>query len=1126
MPRRLIGTSLILIFVGLLPFILSFFKVQLQWPTQLPEIPFVPVLVRQWFVQYGSFQLIAIVGVALLVLAAILVARAFWKDHFKTQPISTSSVLLEEAREIHGMEADASLSRAIDDFYQGANQGQAGQEVERTGGRQGRGRDELSNVSPRLFQWLNGVDPRGRTALCLSGGGIRSASFALGVLQALAAHPRQAGGEGVVSSPEKSLLAQFNYLSTVSGGGYVGGWFSAWVQRVGYANVWRDLVHGDREQDPGEQAAPIKWLRVHGNYLTPKLGLSGDTLADVAIFLRNLLLNWLVLLPVLCAVLILMKLMALEVFGLWMKPEGWGYWGPFIAWLVLLVGAHSFTLRNRPTRTFDEEDQASETAFLTWGLLPSILAAIFFTLFLALAILHLSEPWYSALKAPNLGNFVAAAFFGGVVYGLSYAISWIWSWPKILSRGWTRVRAFFTKDGRVVAGEVNAGNFWRWTLSGAVYGALVMVIGWLFLNNDAPIEKLVFLDYFNPRPSDSTTAPRRLLALVYLGVPLMLLVQLAAEMIFVGLTSGEPNSDEDREWLGRAAGLLLLAGVGWLTVMHLAYISTDITIRAGKFFSAYPWESLALVALLYFIGAVAAGIGRSSRTPAQAGPEMGAKAKTASATLSIVAAVLVVVLVVGVSALIDYVVLGDSIADYTSDSAGARIKFLVAFVIVLFVGLISSTSINVNRFSMHALYRNRLVRTFLGASNPGRRPNPFTNFARGDNPAMHTLWPSRHTWDGQMIDERGGERSWRPFHIVNIALNVTSSQEHLEWQERKAAAFTVSPLHSGSAITGFRSSIEYGGYDEKDLEQSGISLGTAMAVSGAAASPNQGYNSSPSVAFLMALFNVRLGWWLGNPGKKGDVTYKYDGPGNAVVPFLAEMLGLTSDSNKYVYLSDGGHFENLGLYEMVRRRCRFIVVVDAGCDPDFAFEDLGNAVRKIEIDLGVPIQFHGLDKLKSRHSRFELGEARAFLHDLQERVRLKDDPQPPPYHAIGIVDYPAADGHKTADGKVVEKGIILYIKPAYHGIENSAGIRSYAISNPSFPHDDTANQWFGESQMESYRALGFEITDDLLRKAQELKGQADLSLHDALNVLEQDSNSRAHASPAPQSGLGAARAGS
>jgi len=528
------------------------------------------------------------------------------------------------------------------------------------------------------------------------------------------------------------------------------------------------------------------------------------------------------------------------------------------------------------------------------------------------------------------------------------------------------------------------------------------------------------------------------------------------------------------------------------------------------------------LALLLIMGAVAAAVGRSSRTPAQTGPNMGAKAKTASATLSIVAAVLVVVLVVGVSALIDYVVLGDSIAEYPGTSANAQVKFLIAFAVVLLVGLISSTSINVNRFSMHALYRNRLIRTFLGASNPGRRPNPFTDFAREDNPAMHTLWPSRHTWGGAKIGEGGGERSWRPFHIVNIALNVTSSRKHLEWQERKAASFTVSPLHCGSAITGFRSSKEYGGYDEKDLERSGISLGTAIAVSGAAASPNQGYNSSPSVAFLMALFNVRLGWWLGNPGKQGDVTYKYDGPRNATVPFLAEMLGLTSDTNKYVYLSDGGHFENLGLYEMVRRRCRFIVVIDAGCDPKFAFEDLGNAVRKIEIDLGVPIRFHGLDKLKSRHSQYGLGEAESFLHELQEGMRdlepgrnEKNNLQTPPYHAIGIVDYPAADGHNGPEG------IILYIKPGYRGTESSAGIRSYAASNPNFPHDDTANQWFGESQMESYRALGFEITDDLLRKAQELKGKPDLSLHDVLNVLAQHSAGGAHTGLAPQSGLAA-----
>jgi hypothetical protein len=119
------------------------------------------------------------------------------------------------------------------------------------------------------------------------------------------------------------------------------------------------------------------------------------------------------------------------------------------------------------------------------------------------------------------------------------------------------------------------------------------------------------------------------------------------------------------------------------------------------------------------------------------------------------------------------------------------------------------------------------------------------------------------------------------------------------------------------------------------------------------------------------------------------------------------------------------------------------------------------------------------------------------------------------------VDYPAADGPNGPDGRAIEKGTILYIKPGYHGTEHSAGIRSYATSNPSFPHDDTANQWFGESQMESYRALGFEITDDLLRWAHELKGEPDLSLRDVLNVLAQHSDGGAHTDP--QSGLAAGR---
>jgi hypothetical protein len=90
-----------------------------------------------------------------------------------------------------------------------------------------------------------------------------------------------------------------------------------------------------------------------------------------------------------------------------------------------------------------------------------------------------------------------------------------------------------------------------------------------------------------------------------------------------------------------------------------------------------------------------------------------------------------------------------------------------------------------------------------------------------------------------------------------------------------------------------------------------------MAISGAAFTSNMGYHSSPTITFVMTLFNVRLGWWLGNPGR--DDVWTRPGPESSSGVFMDEMLGLTDDENAWVYLSDGGHFDNLGLYEMVAR---------------------------------------------------------------------------------------------------------------------------------------------------------------------------------------------------------------
>ncbi len=244
-----------------------------------------------------------------------------------------------------------------------------------------------------------------------------------------------------------------------------------------------------------------------------------------------------------------------------------------------------------------------------------------------------------------------------------------------------------------------------------------------------------------------------------------------------------------------------------------------------------------------------------------------------------------------------------------------------------------SRLVSVNDFSLHGMYRTRLARTFLGAS---RAPRPG---APTRSPASTIATISRFAVTATS----------RPLHVVNATLNLVAD-DSLAMQEQRSESFTMSALHCGSGRVGYRPSAEYAG---------GISLAQAITVSGAAVSPNMGAASKPALTFLLTLFNARLGAWLANPGPAGHAVWRNSRLSYGAAPLLHEMFGRTSDRNPYVYLSDGGHFDNLGLYEMVRRRCRFIVVSDAGCDPTYRFDDLANAIRKVRLDFGVDIDFPG-----------------------------------------------------------------------------------------------------------------------------------------------------------------------
>src|ERR1043165_4820756 len=873
---------------------------------------------------------------------------------------------------------------------------------------------------------------RRSTALCLSGGGIRSASFALGVIEALAVHPRPAPNQQV-QSEDQSLPSQFHYLSTVSGGGYIGSWLSAWIARAGFPEVWKTLV-GWRPY-PDEEPSEIAWLRSYSNYLTPRTGiLSADTWAAISLYLRNLTLNWLVILPALCLALFAVKGAALAAFWFSLLRH---YVPLFfiIGGVIMMMIALRFALLNRPCRdpsgiqksapsgplgphnhpagmrdphhneSARMRSGANEGKFVRRCLIPALIAAFLLSIYLLMRAHKLAE-W-------GLFKSTAISLLAGM--GI-YASAWILAWPPAT---WVAHRDLTT--GRL---ETRSHSYWlrdfvSWMAAGGVYGAMIGVgiytvakhptWGWLLTGNaDVDEATSMFLQAF-----------------IY-GVPWIVTAQLTAEMIFVGLTSWQPPSDSDREWFGLSSGWFAVSAFGWFVATFLVLVAAEFLLWLIGEYDSAKYTSAVLAAASGLFSTV---VGRSTRsTPEAAGAP---SAPWMRWVLPLGAIVFLVFLVIGVSVVMDHLMfdrglvysaimtIDSTLTTFNSALAAEQQELLldraedlrwlfIGIGVVLIVAFFAWRGVNINRFSAHSLYRNRLVRGFLGASNPERAPNPFTGFDEADNIRMAKLWTA-------------GKPTWQPFHVINIALNIVNSKR-LAWQERKAESFTVTPLHCGSAASGlgFRETREYA-----DKENGGLTLGTALAISGAAASPNMGYNSSPLVTLLLALFNVRLGWWLGNPGPHGAKSYGKEGPSNAIKPFITEMFGLTTDESEYVYLSDGGHFENLALYEMIRRRCRCIVLSDAGCDPDYAFADLGNAVRKIAIDLGVYISFGELRALKKRSKDGSLIEGA--------------------YYAIGEIDYQTAPGGDQNS----ENGTILYLKPGFHGTE-SAGIVAYATANAAF----------------------------------------------------------------------------
>jgi hypothetical protein len=866
------------------------------------------------------------------------------------------------------------------------------------------------------------------SALCLSGGGIRSATFNLGLIQGLA---------------KIGLLGKFDYLSSVSGGGYIAAWLRTWMSRENVAGVVKALGNPAQPRDPlAPEPTPVVNLREYSNYLTPRLGLfSGDTWAAAGIISRNLLLNWLVLIPMLAAVTGIPLLFRLVVLGTGI-PESWHWQLLTIATGIELLASflvYSF-------RRFAKRPTIPQAYFIFGCVLPICLAAGA----LCTAALGLNLPWQMSPPHPCCSDLTGLWWFSFVwcvaVPLIGWLVAEILAW---LFRPWTM-------PSRNAAPDQTRQAAWMYEaaallISGSVGMALlVLAVSYCF----------AFL-YRHPD------------AYVILGLPMLLGIYLISRALFVAIASlGDSprrrgsNDDADREWWARLSGWVLLVITAWIAVTSICLFGLYLA-QSFDGFLADPAPSKTFIAGVKLLvaglgalsGVVGAFTGSSQKTPAN-GYARSAPPPLVTRLLAQAAGVVFLICVIimlswGLRSLARWLT-GESHLFLDPMSWEVWLQFLFLLLGLALFSVVVSRPVNVNRFSLHGMYRNRLVRAYLGASNCSevagrqREPDPFTGFSLSDNLPLHTLSPKPRPPGAAAAPAAEA----RLLPIINTTLNLVHG-ENLAWQQRKAESFSMTPLYCGNWIEGYRASAEYGG-------PGGITVGTAITISGAAANPNMGYNSSPVLAFLMSIFNVRLGAWLGNTNDKGNETYGDNGPKLALMPLFAEVFGLANSSRRYVNLSDGGHFDNLGLYEVVLRRCRQVLVSDAGNDGSFAFEDLGNAIRKIRIDFGIPIEFK---------EKIEILPNEAASPDKPARPGL--------YCAIADIRYSAIDGD-------VPDGHLIYIKPTLrghvpkaHGGEVPYDIYSYARSSKDFPHESTADQWFSESQFESYRALGAHILEQL-----------------------------------------------
>ncbi|HSA55401.1 MAG TPA: hypothetical protein VLE53_06830 [Gemmatimonadaceae bacterium] len=845
--------------------------------------------------------------------------------------------------------------------------------------------------------------------MALSGGGIRSATLSLGFFQGLA---------------RRGLVRSIDYLSTVSGGGYFGGFFGHLLQREAARAKKQGAIPDDlADRILRDPAAPaIRYLRENGRYLSPNG--SGDVLAAAAVALRN----WV-------AVIVVLVLLA----------------------LVLLAGATMIRF-------------ASLDGLSRWVALSSLPAPV-------------------AALSPYL--------LAGAIAFLVLAVPPGWAYwlvrdnPQSDGIGVTAAKWFAPVVGFVAAAGILLGTA-RDSGAGPLGTAewVIVIAGILATLTMLRFALGLFTGIGQPHRQRRHLTRGLMRALVVIGV-----------LLAIGVV------DSIGQWLASLQDLRgpsLMAGVaaaGGLLRKQILQLATRVRANERP---AIPTR------VLLYAGAVLLIVG----------------------LLGIVAAVPHLMVRSGAAG-------ASSLVPPDGWFGPLAVLFAVSMVLVIAVSRVWSF---INRSTLHALYEARLRRAYLGASNPARS-------GEGENRPAVT---DPHPGDGMTLEEYDPSRWGGPIHLINVTVNETvSGRSQVQQRDRKGTGMAIGPAGISvgttdhalwserpkeSALERFQHAasdvaqglwkgtvgVATGSFRTKRGRRTGseaanapfrvfagvakpelLDVGQWIAISGGAVSTGLGARTNIALSLLLGFFNVRLGyWWLS--GVDPDLRFGQTARSSVhlALIMLRRLLAVQSAlldewlarfpgvARREWYLTDGGHFENLGGYELLRRRLPFIIVCDNEEDCDYQFDGLANLVRKARTDLDAEITFLSDDDLaawngprlpdclgsldalrRGRRSVEPLperynGSSRFVVDDAREGLSLK-------HAALARVEY----GAGRPDG-LTEAGWLLYVKPSLDGDEPIDVLR-YHTEHPDFPHESTGDQFFAEAQWESYRKLGEHLALEL-----------------------------------------------